>query len=355
MTDDASDQTMDIALKMAVILGTMLLVLLGLVFIQSPAPSGGALVLASQQHEPSKRAYESWVALYTPIWILAFGVIVAFRMYETFSAASYMVVCVGLALPFLLQPALYPSAGFDSPDQHRPLLRRYSFKANLWLAVYSFIGNYYYTHYFYNVLKAKYTMPAHRLNNVPIALFFATHFYFSTYHLFSNIMLRLVETAFAPSARRTLLFWAVVTVFAYFTAYMETLTISSYPDYSFEDRHAAYTLGSAFYGIYFLVSFPAFYYFDRNVDDTPMPPAVVNGVARKNGDSNGSSNSRPAMAEQQRIRGEGGVTVWDTIVSSCGYGMIILTLLDFVRLSLGIAFVMDVNDGAGSTCKATQL
>ena len=44
---------------------------------------------------------------------------------------------------------------------------------------------------------------------------------------------------------------------------METLTISSFPYYSFEDRAKAYTLGSAFYGIYFLVSFPAFIRLDE--------------------------------------------------------------------------------------------
>ena len=44
-----------------------------------------------------------------------------------------------------------------------------------------------------------------------------------------------------------------------FAAFMETLTISAYPDYSFSDRNMVYTLGSAFYGIYFIVSFPMFY------------------------------------------------------------------------------------------------
>jgi len=35
-----------------------------------------------------------------------------------------------------------------------------------------------YTHYFYRVLKADYTFPAHRLNDVPICLYFMTHAYF---------------------------------------------------------------------------------------------------------------------------------------------------------------------------------
>lgn len=151
-------------------------------------------------------------------------------------------------------------------------------------------------------------MPAHRLNNVPIALFFATHFYFSTYHCFSNCILRKVTTGFEPGILRSTLFWSVVLCFSYFTAFMETLTISAYPDYSFENRDMAYTIGSAFYGIYFIVSFPAFFHFDEFIDD------------HKN---------------QARV-----LSLWDTLVSSCGHGMIILILLDAVRLYLGIPLVI---------------
>jgi cycloeucalenol cycloisomerase len=91
---------------------------------------------------------------------------------------------------------------------------------------------------------------------------------------------------------------------------METLTISSFPYYSFEDRNMAYTVGSAFYGIYFLVSFPAFVEFDNHID---LP--------------DGDANKKK-------------VTLWDTVVQSCGYGMIILCLLDFVRLYLDIPLVV---------------
>jgi cycloeucalenol cycloisomerase len=223
-----------------------------------------------------------------------------------------MKICVGLSLPFLLQPIVLPSGiNTNSPDEKRPLLDRYSFKANIWIAVYSFIGNYWYTHYFYSVLRAKYTMPAHRLNNVPLALYFATHFYFSTYHVFSNLLLRKIVTTYVPGIARTILYVTVVLTFAYFTAFMETLTISAYPDYSFEDRNMAYTIGSAFYGIYFIVSFPAFFVFDDTID----------------GDQKQQSATKT-------------VTVWDTIVQSCGYGMIIMILLDIVRLYLDIPLVV---------------
>jgi cycloeucalenol cycloisomerase len=144
----------DIAVTMAMTLGTMIAGIGGLALLQTKKKGDGSSFLPIQQ--PSKRAYELYVLTYTPIWILAFGCIVAFGWYQDFDEWSYMKVCVGLALPFLLQPFLLPSAGFGSPDEHRPLTERYAFKANLWIAVYSFIGNYWYTH-----CKCRYSVSSH--------------------------------------------------------------------------------------------------------------------------------------------------------------------------------------------------
>jgi len=299
--------TYDVAHSMAAVLGTMLASVAALISFQSPAPGGG-IWLPDAVTQPSKRAYELYAMHYSPLWIFSFGVIVACNLYEVFTKWTYLVVCGGLSLPFLLQPFLCPSAMHDSPDAGRLWAARYSTKANLWLSVYSFIGNYWYTHYFYSVLKAQYSMPAHRLNNVPIALYFATHFYFSSYHVFSNCCLRKVETAYLPGFRRNLLFALVVICLSYFTAFMETLTISSFPYYSFEDRDMAYTFGSAFYGIYFIVSFSVFYFFDNDID-----------------------------SKQVRLKN---VTLWDTFSSSCGAGMMILCLLDFVRLWLDVPLIV---------------
>jgi len=301
----------DIALTMAMVLATMFSIVYGLVFLQIPQKSTSATASAyypCQKAQPSKYAYEMYNSYYTPIWIAGFAVIVIFQLYEQFDAATYNIVTIILALPFLLQPLLFPSAFHNSPDTHRPFLKRYATKANLWIAIYSFIGNYWYTHYFYSVLKAKYSMPATRLNNVPIAMFFATHFYFSSYHVFSNLCLRKIKTSFQGGWRRRLLYISTVIVLSYFTAFMETLTISSFPYYSFEDRDMAYKLGSAFYGIYFLVSFPAFLEFDEAID-----------------------------CEENKGKE---VTLWDTVVQSCGYGMIILCLLDFVRLQVGVPLIV---------------
>jgi len=134
----------DVAVRMIMILGSMLAGIAGLVLVQTPSNTGGTYLPPIE--EPSKRAYELFALSYTVVWILAFGCIVVFQLYEDFDAWSYIFVCLGLALPFLLQPILVPSAFFDSPDGSRPLFQRYSFKANIWIAMYSFIGNYWYTH-----------------------------------------------------------------------------------------------------------------------------------------------------------------------------------------------------------------
>jgi cycloeucalenol cycloisomerase len=331
---------MDIAVQMAMILGTGIAGIVGLVALQQPnirttttAKSEQApTFLPNPTLEPSKYAYEVFVAIYTPIWISLFGCIVITQYYELLTPMGYIIVCASLALPFLLQPIVLPGGIMNdhlSPDLHRPLLERYSFKANVWIAIYSFIGNYWYTHYFYSVLQVSYTMPnAIRLNNVPIQMYCATHFYFSSYHFFSNCILRKICTTYKRTWLRDVIFVAVIIVFSYFTAFMETLTISSYPYYTFSNRNMAYTIGSAFYGIYFLVSFPAFYFFDPDIDTPEVPSqSQVGQVVSDKQPSNRMSLGKP-------------ITIGETIVQSCGYGMIILFLLDFVRLWLGIPLIV---------------
>mmetsp|Transcript_19128 Transcript_19128/g.49394 ORF Transcript_19128/g.49394 Transcript_19128/m.49394 type:complete len:289 (-) Transcript_19128:274-1140(-) len=255
----------------------------------------------------SKRLYEKWTLGYSVFWIGCFAIIVGCKVYETMDQMGYIFVCGGLALPLVLQPLLMP---LGDKEAKSPLAERYSFKANVWILIFSHIGNYWYTHYFYTVLRAKYTMPSWRLNDVPIAMTFATHFYFTTYHTLSNMMLRKITSSFRQTFARRMFVAAAILAFSYFTAFMETLTISAYPDYSFEDRHMAYTVGSAFYGIYFIVSFPVFFRLDE-------------------------SGSK--------------YTLFQTCMEALGSGMLVLIMLDLVRLVLGIEFRM-----AGDLWKCTH-
>lgn len=254
----------------------------------------------------AKREFEIYALAYTVVWIGVFAMVILWQMYEQFTANSYLQLCLPLAAPFLLQPIFFPLKS----EKALPLHLRYSFKANVWLAIFSFVGNYWYTHYFYSVLKAEYTFPAHRLNDVPIALFFATHFYFVTYHTFSNIILRRIETRYLPGPARTVFFWAAVCAFSYFTAFMETLTISNFPYYRFVDRDMAYKVGSMFYGLYFLVSFPVFYRIDEKIGQKENGTTVVPH------------------------------SIFQTIFESLGTCMLVLILLDAGRLLIAEPFHM---------------
>ena len=74
-----------------------------------------------------------------------------------------------------------------SAEPATPWYERYWFKANVWVIIISYIGNIHWTHYFYNLLRATYTFPAWRFNNVPVALILCTHAYFCFYFVLSNV------------------------------------------------------------------------------------------------------------------------------------------------------------------------
>ncbi len=71
---------------------------------------------------------------------------------------------------------------------------------------------------------------------VPIALYFMTHAYFCFYHALANVCLRRVTNAVPEGPGRLLALGTVVFVLSYATAFMETLTISHFPYYTFKAR-----------------------------------------------------------------------------------------------------------------------
>jgi hypothetical protein len=90
------------------------------------------------------------------------------------------------------------AARSPAPPQGKPWSSRYIVKANAWIAIFSFVGNYWYTHYFYRVLKADYTFDAHRLNDVPTCLYFMTHAYFMVRSRRTRSSRHVCEPAAAP-------------------------------------------------------------------------------------------------------------------------------------------------------------
>jgi len=198
------------------VIGALCLLLASLsVFLRRKGPGTW---LPSKEAAPAKRACEIWFLGYGVFWIACFAVIIALRLYDDWGREAYAVVLGGLMSPLILQPLLLPSL---TCDQGKALMERYSFKANLWMLIFGFIGNYWYTHYFYNVLKATYTMQSWDLNGVPIPMFFATHFYFCFYHTLSNMALRKTATRYEADRVRWWFTVVLICVMSYITAFME--------------------------------------------------------------------------------------------------------------------------------------
>ena len=294
---------------------------------------GACLWLATT---PGKRWTEIFFLWWSVLWISAMGWIVASGAYESFEEWSYLCVGVAFALPCFVLPPLLPGS---QGEPGTPLLQRFWVKANLWLAILSFIGNYFWTHYFYSLLGAAYTFKAHRLNDVPIALMLITHAYFATYHTFTTIALRRFWSggwyARAGRVARCVSSCALVASLAYFTAFMETWTISSFPYYTIRNRPWMYKVGSVFYGLYFIVSFPMYFRLGEGGDgeegeeEEEEKEEELRRRQRKAADPAGKAGSSEGARRRQP---EFSWTLDRVAIDSLGACMLVTCLLDFWRL-----------------------
>ncbi|KAM1339885.1 hypothetical protein ACFX2H_038351 [Malus domestica] len=271
---------------------------------------------------PSKRWGEIFFLLYTPFWLtLCLGIVVPFKLYESFTELEYLLIGLVSAVPAFLLPMLFVGKADSSlawkdrywvkasvflgdisllgasynahifiiclssckacDKTNFPIVTCEScschLKASVWIIIFSYVGNYFWTHYFFTVLGASYTFPSWKMNNVPHTTFLLTHVCFLFYHVTSNITLRRLHhfTAGWPEQVQWVAEAAWILALSYFIAYLETIAISNFPYYQFVDRASMYTVGSLFYAIYFIVSFPMF----LRIDEKPGDPWDLPRVA----------------------------------------------------------------------------
>ncbi|KAF7052654.1 hypothetical protein CFC21_060721 [Triticum aestivum] len=199
--------------------------------------AGKSLWLAA---DGSKRWGEKFFLLYTPFWLtLCLGVVVPFKLYESFTELEYLVLGLVSTVPAFLIPLFL----VGKADSIRSLKDRYWVK-------------------------------------VPHTTFFLTHACFLFYHMASNMTLRRLRhsTAHLPQSIRWLFEAAWILALSYFIAYLETLAIANFPYYEFVDRDIMYTVGSLFYAIYFLVSFPMFSRIDEKAEKWDLPRVAVDAL-----------------------------------------------------------------------------
>jgi cycloeucalenol cycloisomerase len=313
---------------------------------------------------PTKKWAERVFILSSPLWVLLMAYIVATQWYETFKSFEYMMVGIALVLPGLVVPWLTQ----PKEELARPFWQRYWVKDHVWIWGVVFVGSYFWTHYFYTLLKATYTFEAWRLNDVPFAMYLAAHGYFMLYHSMTNMALRRWYTSFFKANLRpffaSLGSFILILVMSWITAFMEAFTIQGFPYYHIEDRAFMYTVGCIVYGLYFVISFPWHYEIDGGEPMTAME-------MQKRGIAGGSSSSKsaekasadkkerrsPSPASARRRVGGGkavvvasddydhetreesrdgaGSTNWSlrsTFIHSMGASMVVTLMLDFWRL-----------------------
>ena len=268
-----------------------------------------------------KQWTEKFLVYYSIIWITIFAIVIVTTAWIYFGPWEYLYLGLLISVPCFVAPYFLEPQSIYSDYTSIPVwYQRYWFKANVWIFIFGFIGNYFWTHYFYSMLRAIYTLTAHRINNVPICMFLYTHAYFCTYHVITTILLRRWWTSLAyykcPTWLRPLGSSMLIFVMSYVTAFMEAFTIQNFPYYAIEDREFMYTVGCIIYGLYFIVSFPMFYRLDEPIDE------ITTSTIKK--DNNKLSIIIKSIPNN--------FTLQQTIFDSLAAGMLVTILLELWRL-----------------------
>ena len=104
---------------------------------------------------PHKAWAERCFLLYAPIWMAVMGLVMAFGIDRRLGDPGFILLGLLVALPYALIPAL------RSPENATtPWHRTYWFKANVYIFIFGFFGNYFGTEYFFDVLGMVYHYPA---------------------------------------------------------------------------------------------------------------------------------------------------------------------------------------------------
>ena len=220
---------------------------------------------------PDKAWVEKFFLAYTPIWIVLMAVMMFTGWAGTWGDNALLLHSLVVALPVLLIPAFLAR---HHPSQ-QPWYQRYWFKANVYLALFSFVGNYFGSEYFFDVLGMVYrfthastTWDSALLGSgkqpVPLIMYFYTHAYFMTYHATANIALRQVQRLKLPAP--TLIFARAVFVIGYLWAWAETKAMANPMManlFYYEKMELMLRYGSAIYALYFIASFPIYSLMDE--------------------------------------------------------------------------------------------
>ncbi len=236
--------------------------------------------------DPGKAWAERFFLLYTPVWILAVAAVMLTGALKRWGDAGFMAFAVAVAAPLLVIPALahrrVPALAATS------WTHSYWLKFNLWIFIFVWIGTYFLTHYFFDVLGMRYAFPTRWTLDaalvgrsdatVPLFMYPLTQAYFVSYHAGMLVVLRRIRRALnldrlSPGTARwprQLLLALATLALAYGVSFAETLFMASdaISDlFWYADKSRMLRWGSLFYACYFLVSLPLL----ARLDEPPGP------------------------------------------------------------------------------------
>ena len=226
---------------------------------------------------PDKAWGEKFFLIYTPIWIFQTFLATVLGYGKTMGDVVSIIYSLLVVGPFVVVPFLI----YKEAKAGKPWYQTYWFKANLYIAIFSLIGNYYGSEYFFDVLGMVYNYPnlhwtfdatlvGTGVQHTPVMMYILTHAYFMTYHTTAMVVLRRLRTShFGQSS--AWVFPVAVFVAAYFWAWMETFAMANpalAEVFYYKDLNRMLSIGSITYSCFFITSFPIFYWLDEKLNDT---------------------------------------------------------------------------------------
>lgn len=213
---------------------------------------------------------------WSAVWISVMAVVMLTGAWRAFSELAYLALGFGLGLPTLLLPLVSPHPS----ERGRPWADRYAVRVNLWIAVVVWVGSYFITHYFFDVMGMRYGFPVEihweaaivgrSDQSVPLFLYPLTQAYFITYYTIMAVVLRWARSV--PALQRGVGYAVVTIALCYGVAWAETtaMAVELLRDvFSYASRERMMAFGSLFYALLFLCTLPLFTALEPELDRDP--------------------------------------------------------------------------------------
>ena len=221
---------------------------------------------------PDRAWSEKFFLAYIPVWI-AMSVVWTLLL-EGSDRGDLATITYGLVLasPLFLVPALL------APRGGRKWYETYWFKANLFIFIVNFSGNYFVSEYFFDVLGMIYHYPNLHITadaallgsgeqKVPLIMYLMTQATYMTYHTTAILVMRRVLSSGIPF--KLLAFVLLTACLAYAWSWLETMSFANAElesNFRYKDKEAMLAYGSIVFGMMFIPSFPIFYFLDESAD-----------------------------------------------------------------------------------------